>query len=149
MICKMLEGKIDDVCDHIIDGIGMGEIADMFNVAKSTLYQFLLLDENLLKTRVAMQLSAHSYAELALQALFLIDDENIVSVAKQREIAQHYRWMAGVRSPKTHGKSPEQEKIPEKPRDYGVIQSIADKLNDLANKNLQLGEGQNYNTNNQ
>lgn len=94
--------NIDHVCEEIIDGKTFREIAKKYDCSISTLHNFLIKPEHVARTSEALKLSAATYANKGEQVLLDADPVG-VEIQRARELAQHYRWMAGKRSPKEYG----------------------------------------------
>lgn len=89
-----------DLIHRIADGDSVASIARQFDARRSNLHAFLMRhapDEY----KAAQVLSADAYMEKAEDAI--IDASSQVEVSRARELANHYRFMAKIRSPSTHG----------------------------------------------
>lgn len=99
-----LTGKIDEIIEAIIDGKTYRDISKKYNVGLTTLHRFLSKKEHSARTRDALDYSASTYADKAEKVLEEIKKgSNGIEMARARELAQHYRWKAGKRSPKKYG----------------------------------------------
>ena len=88
----------------ILEGYTFRKIADIYNVPLSTLHYTLNKVEHSARVRNALDISASSYADKAEEVL--IDAVGTKEeLQRARELAQHYRWKAGKRSPKKYGES--------------------------------------------
>lgn len=100
---KLNPNDIDLICEMVLDGKTWQQIADHFKTPKSTLYDFVSKNpEFSAREKLARQLSADTYAEEA-KSLLLACPADRDEVARLREIAQHWRWMASKRNPKNYG----------------------------------------------
>ena len=97
-----LDGKIDEICEKLIAGETYRNIASDLAVPLSTLYDYTSKPEHSARVKTALEFSASTYADKAEQVLLLAEsDKN--EITRARELAQHYRWHAGKRNPKTYG----------------------------------------------
>lgn len=94
--------NIDDIITQIIDGKTFRQMAAQFSVPLSTLHDFIAKAEHSARARAALELSASQYANKAEEVLINAKG-NSIEISRARELAQHYRWMAGKRNPKTYG----------------------------------------------
>jgi hypothetical protein len=94
---------IDIVCNMLVEGKRWADIAESFKVPVSTLHGFISThSEFSARVGIARKISSDSYAEMAELALLRAkSDPN--EMTRARELAQHYRWMAGKRNPSTYG----------------------------------------------
>lgn len=99
---SILDGKIEEVLESILEGKTFREIAKIHNVGLSTLHRFINSEEHSARARNAMEISASSYADKAEEVLILAENDR-GELMRARELAQHYRWKAGKRSPKKYG----------------------------------------------
>lgn len=91
---------IDEFCDRIINGDSQTKIAQTVGVGIASIAKWLALDpERSARARDAMQSGADTHAEKA--EIVLMD--KTMDVARARELASHYRWLARVRNPKQYG----------------------------------------------
>lgn len=97
-----LNGKIDEIVEHIIDGKTFRQIAELYDVTIGTVHNFLTLEENAVRAKAALQLSATSYADKGDEILLNCKGTK-EEIMRARELAQHYRWKAAKRSPKEYG----------------------------------------------
>jgi len=94
---------IEIVCSMLIEGAKWKDIALKFAIPLSTLYDSITRSSEFsARVREAKDISADSYAELAEYVLQNAISDG-VEIQRARELAQHYRWMAGKRSPKRYG----------------------------------------------
>lgn len=100
---EIVKFNIDKVCEMFIEGLKWKDIADHFNMPVSTLhYKVSANPEYFARAKEAREISAESYADKAEQVLIMAES-NGVEIQRARELAQHYRWMAGKRNPKKYG----------------------------------------------
>jgi len=98
---EMLDGiGIDAICARIADTESQRSIAKSLSIDIATLVRWLQSDaEKILKAQAAREQSAYICDELALAALYDIDDDATqAAVTRQREIASHQRWRAKTRN---------------------------------------------------
>ena len=98
----LLDGKIDELIDMIIEGKTFRDMAAHFGVNIATVHNFLALKENAERAGTALNLSADSYADKAEETLITAPSDS-VEITRARELAQHYRWKASKRSPRRYG----------------------------------------------
>lgn len=96
---------IDAVCEMILNDMSYAAIGAKFQMTAPSVAQWLDADPlRSARARDARVRSAAKCDELALAALQEIsDDGSNAMVARQREIASHYRWRAKVRNPREYG----------------------------------------------
>jgi hypothetical protein len=100
MASKLL--NIDNVCSDIIDGLTYTAIAKKYGTTISNVHEFINKSENSARAIQARQISADSYSDKAELVLKEAEsDKN--EIQRARELAQHYRWLAGKRNPKVFG----------------------------------------------
>lgn len=97
-----LSPYIEDIINLLVEGKTYREIANKFDCALSTLHQFLTSDEHSARANQALSISASQYANQAEQVLKDAEKDKI-EMQRARELAQHYRWMAGKRNPGKYG----------------------------------------------
>ena len=97
-----LKPHIEELLTDITDGKTYRQIAEKYRVALSTLHKFINSDEHSARARHALALSASSYANKGEEVLISAPADRI-EIQRARELAQHYRWMAGKRDPKKYG----------------------------------------------
>lgn len=92
---------VKSICERIADTESQASIAKSLGIAPSALSDWLASDvERSACAREARLASAYRCDDLALEALYQIDDESTkAAVARQREIASHQRWRAKTRNP--------------------------------------------------
>lgn len=96
--------KIEEVLALIIAGKTFREIAEDYGVAVSTLHEYLHKSEHSARVNDALKISANSYADKAEEVLKDITrTSNQIEMARARELAQHYRWKASKRNPRSYG----------------------------------------------
>lgn len=97
-----LDGRIEEIIELIIAGYTWLSIADKMGTALSNLHKYCSKEEFSARVREALDYSASTYADKAEQVLIeSVSDKN--EIMRARELAQHYRWKAGKRSPKKYG----------------------------------------------
>lgn len=96
---------IRPICEMILDDMSYAEISAKIGVSKATLVEWIGSDpDRSARARDARVQSARRCDELALEALNAIDDDAPAGqIARQREIASHYRWRAKTRNPASYG----------------------------------------------
>lgn len=96
------EAMVTNICNALINGSTYREIAEGLGCPLSTLHDFTSKPEHSARVRAALDYSADSYNDMAIQ---VIKDAkaNLIEMTRARELAQHYRWLAGKRSPKRYG----------------------------------------------
>lgn len=94
--------NIEDIITEIVDGQNFRQMANKFNVPLSTLHDFINRAEHSARTRAALELSAAQYADKGEDVLLKCEGTK-EEISRARELAQHYRWMAGKRNPKKYG----------------------------------------------
>lgn len=96
---------IEAVCERLAAGEGQGEIADSLNVGRGHFSMWIADDaERLARAKSARVASARLWDERAVKAIEALDDDSKPgSVAKARELAQHYRWRAKCYNPRDYG----------------------------------------------
>ncbi len=100
---------IDIVCNMLVEGKRWADIAKSFKVPVSTLHTHISNDVELsVRAREARKQSADSYAEKA-ETVLLLAKKDLIEISRARELAQHYRWMAGKRNPRTYGEKVQTE----------------------------------------
>lgn len=100
---ELTQDQVDTICDMLSEGKKWRDIADHLGMKLATLYLNINRNEkHSARAKEARDLSADSYAELA--ELILEQAEGTKEeLMRARELAQHYRWMAGKRSPRRYG----------------------------------------------
>lgn len=94
---------IDIVCNRLVEGVKWQYIADEFKMPVSTLHNFISNNtEFSARVKLAKETSSESYADKAEQVLLQAEGTK-EELMRARELAQHYRWMAGKRNPKKYG----------------------------------------------
>ena len=99
-----LDEHIDKIIDGIIEGKTFRKIAEEFKVSLGGFHKFITSDEHSVRASTALSISASSYANKGEQVL-LDAEKDKIEIQRARELAQHYRWMAGKRNPKKYGES--------------------------------------------
>lgn len=94
---------IEVVCSMIIEGKRWADIAVALDMPISTLHENITKNaEFSARVMAAKDISSEGYADKAEKVL-LDAKSTKVEIQRARELAQHYRWMAGKRSPKKYG----------------------------------------------
>lgn len=114
---------IDAICDLIEEDKSYKVIADELGVKKPTLLAWIQEDaDRSARAKTALENSARFNDDAALQAIQALQPgATSAEIAKARELAQHYRWRARVRSPKVYGEKMTLSGDPENP-----LQGISD-----------------------
>lgn len=93
---------IDAVCQDIVDGHTLGDIAKAIGVSSGTLAQWLAATpERSLRARDARRVTATLWDERAELAIFSARDA--FELSKARELAVHYRWRSAKMAPADYG----------------------------------------------
>lgn len=101
-MASKLTPKVDEIIERIIEGATFKKIANECGVSVSTLHEFLSKPEHSARVKAALDLSASQYANKAEEVLQTCEGSK-EEIMRARELAQHYRWMAGKRAPKKYG----------------------------------------------
>lgn len=101
-----LEEHIEAIIDSITDGKTFRQIAEEFDCSLTHFHRFITNEEHSARVSTALAVSASSYANKGEEVL---KDAKInkhpIEMTRARELAQHYRWMAGKRNPKKYGEA--------------------------------------------
>lgn len=93
---------IETVCDMIVEGNSMGQIAKASGCSLANLTRWIELDsERSARAKDARVLAARYWDEQAEQVIK--DASNALEVTKARELASHYRWRAKAIAPRDYG----------------------------------------------
>ena len=93
---------IDKVCEHLMEGKSQSHIAEQIGVGLASLIRWIAADvERSARAREARIAAARQFDEKAEAELRAASDP--FTLAKARELAQHYRWKASKASPKEYG----------------------------------------------
>ena len=97
----------EELCELIMDGIMLTQIARDWCVSKAALLDWIAADEDrAMRVREARSIAGHSWDEMAVKALDdLPKDATPAQITKARELASHYRWRASKISPPYADKS--------------------------------------------
>ncbi len=107
---SLLDGNLEDIIELLISGETYRVIAEKYNVALGTLFNYLHNSERSARVKEALNYSASTYDEKAEKVLLEISAESQgVEMQRARELAQHYRWKASKRSPKEYGERIQQD----------------------------------------
>lgn len=101
---QRLSEHADEIFEDIINGLKLKEIAEKYGVKSTQFYNFLASKEFSARAREAQLISADQYANMAEEILKNAERDGI-EMQRARELAHHYRWMAGKRAPKKYGDS--------------------------------------------
>lgn len=94
---------IDALEDLLHEGMSVAEVARQLKIPSRTLWDWIDRDPvRAERVRATLQRSAHAYAQMAADVLRSAPNEP-AAIAKARELAQHYRWMARVLHPRVFG----------------------------------------------
>lgn len=105
-----LDGHIETIIDAIIDGKTFREIASSLDCSLSHFHRFITSEEHSARVSTALTISASSYANKGEEVLIGAYADRI-EITRARELAQHYRWMAGKRNPKEYGDRVQQDVV--------------------------------------
>lgn len=94
------ELDIEQITQWMIEGESYRSIASKLNVPLSTLHKFCSQPVNTPCVRLALDVSAQTYAEKALEVL-INAPSTLTEITRAKEIAQYYKWLASKRSPST------------------------------------------------
>lgn len=98
----MVEFGVDAVCERLAEGMSLTAIATEIGVSKGSLLGWLAADtDRSARAREARALSARCWDEQAEAEIRGASDS--LSLAKARELAQHYRWRATKIAPRDYG----------------------------------------------
>lgn len=98
--------QMDYVEQSISNGTTITKTCTSLGSNLSSLWNFLNHADNSdfsARIKAAMVKSAASFAEKGLEVLEQAKGGNMAEMSRAREIAQHYRWMAGKRNPREYG----------------------------------------------
>lgn len=99
---KKKDLNIEIIVKMIIDGLSYRTMAKKLNIDLHTLHSFTSLEQHSARVYEAMNISADTFADMA-EDIMIKAKLNQWSLVKARELAQHYRWKASKRRPKTYG----------------------------------------------
>ncbi|MEM1337274.1 MAG: hypothetical protein AAGF96_05965 [Bacteroidota bacterium] len=99
-----LQPHIEEILSDLQDGKTFRAISKVYGVTLSTLHEFLNKPEHSARTQNALAISASAYADKGEEVLLNAKADRI-EIQRARELAQHYRWMAGKRNPKKYGEA--------------------------------------------
>lgn len=93
--------SINKIISMLMDGQTYRSIAEALNIPLTTLHDLTSRPEHTARVREALEISADSYADKAEQVL--IDAKsNLTEIQRAKELAQHYRWKAAKRRPRSY-----------------------------------------------
>lgn len=98
----LVKKDIDAIIDRIGDGENLILIARDYNLSVSGILKILTKEDYKSLYEGALIASAHTYADKGEQVLKDAERDK-VEIIRARELAQHYRWMAGKRNPRKYG----------------------------------------------
>ena len=98
----MLDGKIDEIVEFLLEGYSFRQIADKLKVKLTTLHDFTQRSEHSARVREALEYSAQTFDDKAEEVLILAEGTK-EELMRARELAQHYRWKAAKRNPRRYG----------------------------------------------
>ena len=98
-------GGMEGIEELLKDGLSWNECAQKIGCNRHTLQNYCnATPERTSRTRAAMAASGDRYADRAQEILNEIpNDATNAQVARHRELAHHFRWLAGKRDPKRYG----------------------------------------------
>ncbi len=102
----VLDNRIDEIIDLILDGHTYRTIADHLRVPLTVLHRYISREEHSARAREAIEFSASTFADKAEQVIMDVPDSGEtaqMAFQKARELAHHYRWKAAKRSPGGYG----------------------------------------------
>jgi hypothetical protein len=99
---KKKDLDIEIIIKMIIDGLSYRAIAKKLHIDLHNLHNFTSSEQHSARVREALTTSADTFAEMA-EDIMIKARMNQWSLVKARELAQHYRWMASKRRPKSYG----------------------------------------------
>lgn len=90
------------LCDEIIDGKSLREIAAGLGMNHATVIRWVGADDDRAKqVREARITSAQTFDEMALTGI--LGAKTKIALARAKEAAHHYRWRASKIDPRTYG----------------------------------------------
>lgn len=107
---KILPEHIDIICEMIVEGKSITEIAKRLNVNRMTIIEVSAKPDYSARVREARINAADKFAEMAEEVLSKLKPKStMIEMQKARELASHYRWKASKLAPKRYGDKIEQE----------------------------------------
>lgn len=101
-MASMLDGKIDEIVEYLLEGYSFRKIAEKLKVKLTTLHDFTQRSEHSARVREALEYSAQTFDDKAEEVLILAEGTK-EELMRARELAQHYRWKAAKRNPRRYG----------------------------------------------
>ena len=101
-MASMLDGKIDDIVEYLLEGYSFRQIAEKLKVKLTTLHDFTQRSEHSARVREALEYSAQTFDDKAEEVLLTAEGTK-EEIMRARELAQHYRWKASKRNPRRFG----------------------------------------------
>lgn len=101
-MASMLDGKIDEIVEYLLEGYSFRQIAEKLKVKLTTLHDFTQRSEHSARVREALEYSAQTFDDKAEEVLISADGTK-EELMRARELAQHYRWKAAKRNPRRYG----------------------------------------------
>ena len=98
----ILDGKIDEIIELLIEGKSYRQIAEILKVKLTTLHDYTSKPEHSARAREALEYSATTFDDKAEEVL-ITAESSPTEIQRARELAQHYRWRAAKRAPKKYG----------------------------------------------
>lgn len=103
---EILAENADDVIEMIRDAKTHKEICQKFCVNAKYLYEFLTDSSYSARVREAQKESAETIASKAEEVLMQLEKGcDAAEIARARELAHHYRWLAAKKNPHKFGDS--------------------------------------------
>ena len=101
-MASMLDGKIDEIVEYLLEGYSFRQIAEILKVKLTTLHDFTHRSEHSARVREALEYSAQTFDDKAEEVLISAEGTK-EELMRARELAQHYRWKAAKRNPRRFG----------------------------------------------
>jgi DNA-binding transcriptional MocR family regulator len=98
-----LAGKIEEICEMLINGDSYRQIADHYGVGLGTVTRYLAQPEHSAYAREARRAAGQTAADKAREILTSREPKDMVELMWMREQASHYRWEASKKNPKDYG----------------------------------------------
>lgn len=92
---------IELIVNDIIDGLTFRKMALKYGVPLSTLHNYCSKDEHSARVKMALEISAQTYDEMAEEGMINAEDE--FELKRAKELGYHYRWKSSKRNPKKYG----------------------------------------------
>lgn len=103
---EILDLNADEVIEMIRQAKSYEEIQERFGVHEKYVARFISESEHSARAREAQRESAETISRKAELSLLRIQaDDTQATVTRQRELAQHYRWLAAKKNPARFGDS--------------------------------------------